>query len=85
MLPPLLVQIHGGPTSAASTGLSLKKQYFTSRGFAILDIDYRGSTGYGKKYRDRLRTKYVYQKQDGFAGCGTSHDERVFQLGHLRC
>ena len=56
-LPPLLVKIHGGPTAQTSNNLSLKIQYFTSRGFGILDVDYRGSTGYGKIYRHRLRGK----------------------------
>jgi len=56
--PPLIVKSHGGPTSAASTALSLSIQYWTSRGFAVLDVNYGGSTGYGRQYRERLNKKW---------------------------
>ncbi len=54
-LPPLLVVIHGGPTGAAVPVLAVGLQYWTSRGFGVVDVDYGGSTGYGRAYREQLK------------------------------
>lgn len=56
--PPLITLSHGGPTSFADTGFAVSLQYWTSRGFAVLDVNYRGSTGYGRPYRDALRGRW---------------------------
>jgi len=56
--PPLLVMSHGGPTYTAKTKLNLNIQYWTSRGFAVLDINYRGSSGYGRSYRNRIKGQW---------------------------
>lgn len=52
--PPLIVLAHGGPTSAARSQLSLAQRFWTSRGFAVADVNYRGSSGYGRTYRKKL-------------------------------
>ena len=56
--PPLLVLSHGGPTSAAQPGLNLAIQFWTTRGFAVIDVNYGGSTGYGREYRELLRDSW---------------------------
>jgi dipeptidyl aminopeptidase/acylaminoacyl peptidase len=68
-LPPLVVTSHGGPTAGASTGLALAVQLVTSRGIAVLDVDYGGSTGYGRAYRKRLEGTWgVTDVDDCIAG-----------------
>ncbi|OPZ80843.1 MAG: esterase [bacterium ADurb.Bin425] len=64
-LPPLIVKCHGGPTGCASSLFSLAVQYWTSRGFAFVDVNYGGSTGFGREYRKRLNQNWgVVDVQD---------------------
>jgi dipeptidyl aminopeptidase/acylaminoacyl peptidase len=65
---PYVVLVHSGPTSRATPVLDLSKAYFTSRGIGIIDVNYGGSSGYGRRYRDRLRREWgVVDAQDAIA------------------
>jgi dipeptidyl aminopeptidase/acylaminoacyl peptidase len=67
-LPPFLAFVHGGPTSHVTPRMSLLKAYFTSRGIGVIDVNYGGSSGYGREYRERLREQWgVVDVQDTVA------------------
>ena len=68
-LPPLMVIVHGGPTSATVPVLNVEVQYWTSRGFCVADVDYRGSTGYGRRYRDALQGRWGILDLDDVVAC----------------
>jgi len=71
-LPPYVVWIHGGPTAAVQPLLDLEKAYFTSRGIGVIDVNYGGSTGYGRSYRERLRRQWgVVDVEDAMAAART--------------
>ncbi|MEO7135250.1 MAG: prolyl oligopeptidase family serine peptidase [Vicinamibacterales bacterium] len=86
--PPLLVITHGGPTGATTDVLDPRIQFWTSRGFTVLDVNYSGSTGYGRPYRDRLTTQWgVVDVEDVVAGAqamvawGKADPERLIIRG----
>jgi len=68
-LAPLVVKIHGGPTSQRYVQFDASNQYFATRGYAVLEVNYRGSTGYGREYRNKLRQNWgIYDVQDAVSG-----------------
>jgi dipeptidyl aminopeptidase/acylaminoacyl peptidase len=86
--PPLIVTAHGGPTGMAGAGFEARVQYWTARGFAWLDVNYRGSTGFGRAYRERLRGQWgVLDAQDCVAAAracaaqGLADGARLFIRG----
>jgi dipeptidyl aminopeptidase/acylaminoacyl peptidase len=82
--PPLLVMCHGGPTASASTALNLNIQFWTSRGFAVLDVNYRGSTGYGRAYRKMLDGQWgVADVEDCVAGARALAEEGLVDGGRM--
>jgi dipeptidyl aminopeptidase/acylaminoacyl peptidase len=86
--PPLIVISHGGPTGATSSTLSLRIQYWTSRGIAVVDVNYGGSTGFGRKYRERLNGNWGVVDVDDCANAarflveqGKADDQRLIIRG----
>jgi len=67
--PPLIINIHGGPTGQVYNSFNQRAQFFATRGYAVLEVNHRGSTGYGREYRNQLRGNWgVYDVQDAVSG-----------------
>ena len=82
--PPLIVLCHGGPTASTTATFNLKVQFWTSRGFAVADINYRGSTGYGRTYRDKLKSNWgVYDVDDACAAAQYLVAQELVDPGRL--
>ena len=86
--PPLIVKVHGGPTGQARDAFSPEAQFYTSRGFAFLEVNHRGSTGYGRAYRDKLNGAWgTYDVEDSVSGAqhlvneGLADSTRLVILG----
>jgi dipeptidyl aminopeptidase/acylaminoacyl peptidase len=74
--PPLIIMVHGGPTDQVFASFDLDVQFFTSRGYAVLLPNYRGSSGYGRAYRNALRGNWgIYDVQDSVSGARALMDE----------
>jgi dipeptidyl aminopeptidase/acylaminoacyl peptidase len=83
-LPPLMVIGHGGPTSMATNTLKLATQFWTSRGFAVLDVNYGGSSGFGRAYRDALKGQWgVVDVDDCVAGAQYLADQGLVNPDRL--
>ena len=87
-LPPAIVQVHGGPTSQYTIGYHGATQFFTSRGYAVLEVNYRGSTGYGREYRDALQRSWgILDVEDTVSGVrflaesGRADPDRLVVMG----
>jgi dipeptidyl aminopeptidase/acylaminoacyl peptidase len=86
--PPAIVMIHGGPTSQRTARFEAGNQFFATRGFAVLDVNYRGSTGYGRAYRDALAGQWgVFDVEDAVSGAqflideGLADEDRIVIMG----
>ncbi|BBN00021.1 hypothetical protein MPTK1_1g25790 [Marchantia polymorpha subsp. ruderalis] len=83
--PPLLVRSHGGPTSEAKITLNFSIQYWTSRGWAFADVNYSGSTGYGREYRERLRGQWGIRDVGDCCSCAEFLAEKGMVDGKRLC
>jgi dipeptidyl aminopeptidase/acylaminoacyl peptidase len=86
--PPAIVMVHGGPTSQRTAAFEERNQFFASRGFAVLGVNYRGSTGYGREYRDALKGKWgladvedVVQGANHLVDEGLADPEKLVVMG----
>ncbi len=83
-LPPLIVHVHGGPTGQAPLAYSDEMQFYATRGFAVLQVNHRGGTGYGKAYKDKHRLNWgIYDVIDAASGAQHLVDEGVVDAGKL--
>jgi dipeptidyl aminopeptidase/acylaminoacyl peptidase len=83
-LPPLIVSVHGGPTAVSSPTFKLNQLFWTSRGFALLDLNYRGSTGFGRAYRRSLYGQWgVFDVEDAVAGATWLAEQGLADPGQL--
>lgn len=83
-LPPLVVIVHGGPTSERMATFYPRVQFFTSRGYAVLQVNYRGSTGYGRQYREMLRGNWgIHDVQDSVSGARHLAEKGLVEERHM--
>jgi dipeptidyl aminopeptidase/acylaminoacyl peptidase len=87
-LPPVIITVHGGPTGQSDRGFAIKTQFWTSRGFGVCDVDYSGSTGYGRDFRQRLDGNWGVRDVEDvvaaaryLAGAGLADPSRVIISG----
>ena len=87
-LPPTVISVHGGPTSQSDTRFNIKAQFFSQRGFGVLELNYRGSTGYGREYMRSLRGNWgEFDVDDAVSAAqslvdqGLAHPEKIAIMG----
>lgn len=84
LLPPAIVRIHGGPTGQSTAAYSAPTQFFTTRGYVVLDVNYRGSTGYGRAYMLALRENWgICDVEDAISAAQHLADARIADPARL--